>query len=124
MWMASFGDKLKQLRTRAGLSQTQLARKVKLGYKTIYLYESGKAVPSIEVAARVATLFQVSTDYLIFDDVEKEERVCDRELLDYLVKADRLHHVHKTMVKEIIDSLLAKESQESKLSRTMEEGVA
>jgi transcriptional regulator with XRE-family HTH domain len=117
MLMATFGEKLKQLRTGAKLSQTQLAKRIKLGYKTIYLYESGKAAPSIDIAARIAKFFQVSTDYLIFDDQEQEEKVRDRELLEYLVKADRLHHVHKTMIKEIIDGLLATESQEAPKQR-------
>lgn len=118
MLMASFGEKLKRLRTSAKLSQIQLGKKIKIGHKTIYLYESGKAVPSIDIAARVAKFFQVSADYLIFDDEGKEEQVRDRELLEYLVKADQLHHFHKTMIKEIIDSLLAKESQETRVAET------
>lgn len=112
--MSTFGEKLYKLRRDAKLTQTQLGKKIKVGYKTIYLYESGRAVPSIEVAARLAKHFQVSADYLLFDDQEKEERIRDREMLDYLVKADQLHHAHKSIVKEIIDSLLVKESLEGK----------
>lgn len=108
--MSTFGEKLKKLRTDAKLSQMKLAKKLRVGFKTIYLYESGKVVPSSDVVARIARYFQVSTDFLLFDDREQEERVRDREMLDYLVKADKLHHAHKSIVKEIIDSLLVKES--------------
>lgn len=47
-------SKLYEYRRRAGLSQAQLAERVSVHPTTIGKYESGQAVPSLEVALRIA----------------------------------------------------------------------
>ena len=60
--------KLKQIRDRAGLSQTEIAKK--LGVKdraSISQFESGKIEPPLPVLLRYARLVKASTDVLIDD---------------------------------------------------------
>lgn len=111
-----FGQKLRQLRNDKQLSQRALAQKIKVSYGTIQLYEKKNAVPSAEIVARIARLFQVSADSLIFDEEGALEKVQDRELMEYFVKADQLNHRHKFLIKELIESLAAREELEQQLA--------
>ena len=63
-----FKDALKRLRTRQGLSQAELAKKLGFSPALIGLYEVGKRKPSFEALEVVADFFNVSTDYLLGKD--------------------------------------------------------
>ena len=63
--MIGFGDRLKNLRLSNGLSQAQLAQKVGVSKSLISAYENGSRQPSYEVLIAFASLFSVSTDYLL-----------------------------------------------------------
>lgn len=63
---ASFGSRLKSLRTKAGLTQAELAEKIGVGYKTVDQWESGRRTPSVKVAADVAAA--LGTDLTAFAD--------------------------------------------------------
>ena len=72
--MQRFGEKLRTRRTRHGMSLRELASQ--LGYQAhvyISLVEHGKKRPSLELAMRVAHLFNVSIDRLVNDELELEE---------------------------------------------------
>jgi transcriptional regulator with XRE-family HTH domain len=66
-----FGEKLRTLRTRQGLTLQQLAYALGLtahGY--ISELESGKKIPTAEVVLRVARLFNITTDELLKDELD------------------------------------------------------
>src|SRR5579872_423510 len=106
--MKKFGEKLRQLRKARKLSQRALAKGIGVAVATVQLYEQKNSIPGADVVARVARFFQVSADYLVFDDQDALEKVQDRDLKDYFTKVDQLHHRHKFLVKEFIDSLVAR----------------
>ncbi len=66
-----FGEKMRTLRTRRGMTVRELA--VALGYAG-YSYlngiELGKSKPTSELVLRVAVLFGVTTDLLLRDELE------------------------------------------------------
>jgi transcriptional regulator with XRE-family HTH domain len=67
------GPKLRALRQRLGWGQTDLSRKLNLarrGY--ISNLETGRKAPSLDLVVRIADLFQVTTDYLLSDEVPIE----------------------------------------------------
>ena len=66
-----FGEKLRILRYRKGLTLTQLAEQ--LGYKAhghLSEIESGKKLPTTGLVLKVARLFEVTTDVLLKDELE------------------------------------------------------
>ena len=70
-FMERFGEKLRTLRQRRGLTMRALAKE--LGFTTHgYLgdLESGRAKPSLELALTIADFFGVSVDLLARDEVE------------------------------------------------------
>jgi transcriptional regulator with XRE-family HTH domain len=71
--MPTFGEKLRKLRTREGLSQRELA--AQLGYSTqamIALLETGQRQPTAELLLKLMALFNVTSDQLIRDDLDVE----------------------------------------------------
>ncbi len=72
--MQRFGEKLRTLRTRRGLTMRELAKAI--GFATHgYLgdLESGRAKPALALALKIADFFGVSVDQLARDEVELDE---------------------------------------------------
>ncbi len=63
--MIYFGAKLKQLREARKMTQQQLADKLELTKSSVSAYENSAKYPSVEVLIRIATIFDVSADYLL-----------------------------------------------------------
>lgn len=75
-----FGKKLHGLRVKQQLTLKQLAQK--LGYSAhgyISEIETGKKIPTVELALKVADFFNVTTDQLLRDDIRLDSRDADDE---------------------------------------------
>lgn len=58
-------NRIIELRKEAGLNQTQVAQKIGCVLKTYQNYEQGHNFPTLEYAAALAELYEVSIDYLL-----------------------------------------------------------
>lgn len=65
MNLSDFGDNLKHLRKSRGLTQKDFGARVGLSKAVVSKYESGMGYPSLDVLARIALYFGVTTDYLV-----------------------------------------------------------
>jgi transcriptional regulator with XRE-family HTH domain len=66
----NFGDKLRYLRVREGLTQAECANKLGLEQQShISNLEKGRKSPSLELAIKVAEVFRVTLDYLLMDRI-------------------------------------------------------
>ncbi|SHK15181.1 helix-turn-helix domain-containing protein [Desulforamulus aeronauticus] len=61
----TLGKKIKELRNALGLSQEILAEQIEISLKSIQRYESDKSRPDTYALVKLATYFDVSTDYLL-----------------------------------------------------------
>lgn len=59
-------SRLKELRARDGLNQTQLAKRAKVSRQTISLIEREEFVPSLLIAVRIARIFNESIENIFF----------------------------------------------------------
>ena len=59
-----FAERLKDLRTKRGYSQYDLAKKLGVSKSTISMMEVGSRQPSIEMMETLCDFFNVSMDYL------------------------------------------------------------
>ena len=71
--LVDFGEKLKLLRKRSGLSQEQLAQRLGVTKGMVSSYETSMRMPSYPVLLKIAQLFHVSTDVLL--GMESDERI-------------------------------------------------
>ena len=76
---AEFGQKLKELRKQAGMTQQQLAERVGVTKSVISFYELRERAPSPDVLVKCAAIFHVSTDYLLGLDKAETIDVADLE---------------------------------------------
>ena len=59
------GTRIAALRRRAGLSQSELARRLRISPSAVGMYEQGRREPAADTLVRLAEIFSVSTDYLL-----------------------------------------------------------
>ena len=82
-------NKLSYLRKKEKMSQEQLANKLNISPSTVGMYETAKRQPDNEMVTKIANLFNVSTDYLL-----------DNDLKDVNVSED-----NKKLVQSLVDGL-------------------
>lgn len=58
-------EKLRELRTKSGLSQRIVAQKLDVSPSIISSYETGERTPSVENLLLLSYLYRCSTDYLL-----------------------------------------------------------
>lgn len=69
------GERLKEMRERRGLSQTDLEQIAGISNMQISRYESGKSEPTPEVIVKLANGLNVTTDYLLGLVSKPEEHI-------------------------------------------------
>lgn len=63
--MGDFANRLKALRKSFGLTQNELAQKIKITRSRLGMYEAGQREPDYETLEVIADFFNVDTDYLL-----------------------------------------------------------
>ncbi len=63
--MILFKERLKELRIEKGLTQTQLAKELRVNQRTISNWEVGERQPTLDTLEVIAKYFNVSYDYLL-----------------------------------------------------------
>ncbi|MDD2203106.1 MAG: helix-turn-helix transcriptional regulator [Bacilli bacterium] len=66
------GKRLKDLRKARGLNQQELGDLVNVTKVSICCYEKGTRTPNLETFQDLANVFNVSTDYLLGNDIKAE----------------------------------------------------
>ncbi|HBF14623.1 MAG TPA: hypothetical protein DDW30_02860 [Clostridiales bacterium] len=64
----TLGERLKSIRNQAGLSQEQLAEKLKVSRQAVTKWETDAGIPDIENMKAISVLFHVSVDELLFGE--------------------------------------------------------
>ena len=93
MAVYDFGIRLKELRERRGLSQSEVADRLEVTRSTISGYERNTITPSLDQLVRLAVLYHSSLDYMMGMD----NRTCF-----YL---DDLTESQKQTVLEVVDRI-------------------
>ncbi|EKJ3567673.1 helix-turn-helix transcriptional regulator, partial [Enterococcus faecalis] len=88
----AFSDKLKQLRTKKGIKQSELAEILHLRQSSISDYENNRSTPNPETIKKIAEYFNVSANYLL-DIPDKNDTKLDstiKETIEELKNEDTL----------------------------------
>ncbi|MBR3083496.1 MAG: helix-turn-helix transcriptional regulator [Oscillospiraceae bacterium] len=73
-------DKIIDLRKKNGWSQEELAEQLGVSRQTVSKWEGAQSVPDMGRVVQMSTLFGVSTDYLLKDDMELPEPTAGAQL--------------------------------------------
>ena len=114
--MYDLGEKIKQLRTERGITQTQLARKLNLSKSSISKYESGQKFPTLETLINMAAFFHTSLDELaglekgatisINELTQRQMAIIDALLIEFHNKKKLKTVVLTPHQKDIFDNML------------------
>ena len=66
-------DKIIRLRKKNGWSQEELAEKMNVSRQAVSKWEGAQTIPDLEKILQLGTLFDVTTDYLLKDEIVEEE---------------------------------------------------
>ena len=105
--------RVKELRERKKLTQLGLAIRAETSQQTISKIESGVCIPKADLAIRLATIFNVSLDYLFELSNSKwsiESQIfCKKKLetyFDLIVDFDKLNDDNKETIRIILQRFL------------------
>lgn len=79
-------EKVALLRKKKGWSQEELAEKLGISRQSVSKWESAASIPDIDKIIMLSKLFQVSTDYLLKDEMENENAGQETAVPDEPVK--------------------------------------
>ena len=66
-------NRLKELRARDGMNQTELAKRAKVSRQTISLIERNEYMPSLLIATKIAHIFNEPIEQIFMFDKEELE---------------------------------------------------
>lgn len=67
------GERIKELRKSKKMSQSELGKFIGVSQTTVTAWENGRAEPSSSYVTKLATFFNVSTDYLLGRDPKEDD---------------------------------------------------
>jgi len=98
----SFGKRVSELRKQHKISQEELSNKIGVHQNVIGRYEREEAKPSIEIASKLADIFNVSLDYL----VGKTELLIDEDISSRILTIQKLPDVDREHILFTIDAMI------------------
>lgn len=105
----SFGQRLLEARKKAGLSQDELAKKLGTKGPAVGRYERDEMKPSVEVAAKMAEILEVSLDYLVGQtDVQMDKTISKR-----IMELSKFSDEDKAHIFAVLDAFIAKRKIQS-----------
>lgn len=124
----TFNVRLKQLRTKRKLTQSELAEILDLKPTAISNYESSRNEPSFEKLIVLSKYFDVSCDYLLgLSDsyLPIGGEVLDKDIVDFFNLYQQLSDDNSKLLKSYADYLLYRQEQEKEAAaREAEENEA
>jgi transcriptional regulator with XRE-family HTH domain len=104
----NFSEKILKLRNSQGLSLKQLADKLDTSKSVVWKYEQNDGFPSADVLKKLSLYFNVTVDYLLFDDEEKTDIIksTDKRIAEYLEKVRKMEPEDKEYVFKTIDLII------------------
>jgi transcriptional regulator with XRE-family HTH domain len=103
--MISFGKKIAILRKEIGLSQGELAAKLKTSVSVISRYERDEMTPSIDAAKKLANLLGSTVGYLLGEN-EESNYFNDPEMLERFKAIKAFKEEDKEKIYFTLDALI------------------
>lgn len=103
-----FGNNLKKLRNKAGMTQKKLAYELDVSPSAVGMYEHGRRKPDYEMLIKVSRLFSVSIDSLVGNtDISNEATDIIKEMRTKILNGNNITLNGVLMSKEEREQLLS-----------------
>jgi transcriptional regulator with XRE-family HTH domain len=116
------GEKIKKLRKEQKWGQAELAKKLDIHTTHLSKLETDKYMPSLELLLKMAEIFEVTTDYLLYENIDNigPVNLKDKTLFEKMKLVDDLKDGDKSIIIGVIDSFLTNHQMLSVLNKRME----
>ena len=105
----SLGEKLKQLRSEKGWSQDEFAYHADVDGRQLSRYENDHVKPSIEVVMKMANAFNVSLDYLLYEDIPRRPlRIAQGRIAERVFSIEKVSEEDERCLLHMIETMEAK----------------
>lgn len=105
--MPNFSTRLRELRTKANISQQELAKIIGTSKSSINMYERGEREPGLETVGALADYFDVRTDYLLGKTDDKRSprnaKKYNKLILQALENHRKLYGYDRKQLEELLD---------------------
>ena len=127
--MATTAERIKQLRKKKGISQSELAELIGVKTNTVSTWERGTRKPDFEALNLLSNYFEVSFEYILGSSDKEEARVVPTqdeldelalsaladELYDHVKKYSMLSNKSQKMIDALISATYQMEKSEGEL---------
>ena len=127
--MATTAERIKQLRKKKGISQSELAELIGVKTNTVSTWERGTRKPDFEALNLLSNYFEVSFEYILGSSDKEEARVVPTqdeldelalsaladELYDHVKKYSMLSNKSQKMIDALINATYQMEKSEGEL---------
>ena len=112
-------EKIKKLRKDRGWSQAELAEKLGVHLTHISRLETGRYAPSLELMKKLAELFEVTTDYLLYESVDNQGPINlqDKTILERMKLIEALEEQDRKIILGVVDAFLTKQQMWNVLNK-------
>ncbi len=119
----SIGSKIRELRKKRNISQEELGNLIDTHLTNVGRYERDIQMPSAEIIKKIAVVFEVAADELLFDEQREipAVRVKDERVLEYLEVIDALPVEDREVIFAVVDSMAIK-NEVGKISSKVKRG--
>jgi transcriptional regulator with XRE-family HTH domain len=114
--MIDFGERLKEMRSTRGFSQTAFAQQVGVHVTNLSKYERNLSIPSLEIAEKMASVLETTIDELVYGKQKADNKISDDELLNLFSKTALLPEKQKNTVKDLLSAFLLKSNLTQQLA--------
>lgn len=90
--MTALSERIYEQRKKKGLSQSELAEKVGVSTKAVSKWETSEAQPTIDNVQRLATIFGVTSDYLLGTESVSQVKTNNGQNFQYLEDQKKKRH--------------------------------
>ena len=105
-----YGNMISSLRKQHNMSQKDLGDFLGIGVSSVSMWESEKREPSLDHLITMAERFGVSTDFILFGEVD--DRKFSKDEIELVDLYNQLSASHKSEIKGIVKGIiLASESK-------------
>lgn len=109
-----FSRRIRELRKEKNWSQEELAKKIGSDARQISRYENGKITPSIDAIIKLAEVFDISVDYILFEAAMKRPLKTNcSEVAKRLQHLECLNKSDQDSLLNVLDALIARNKVKS-----------
>lgn len=108
--MKTIGERILHLRKQAELTQSELAKKVKISHTQMARYEIKGVQPPADVLKRIADALNSNVEFLIYGDKDAKVKASlkDNNLLNQFKAVELMPEEDRLVISKLIDAFITK----------------